>query len=109
MPQNERDLRSAMQRSVESNNDRDSIVDGVNDHMDEELPDLIAEGFARAMRELLKDEKFMAEFWSQGYRQFSESASTSVKLWIGARVLYLFIAAAFAAALAWAVTGKVGK
>lgn len=83
------------------NADRDFIIQEVTDHMDTQLADKITAGVVQAFRELAKDEEFMTAFWHQGYAQLSDNASTEVKLWIGGKIMWAFIGAAFSGAMLW--------
>ncbi|GAC1457706.1 MAG: hypothetical protein NVSMB70_01690 [Chamaesiphon sp.] len=83
------------------NVDRDFIVQKVNEHMDQTLPDRIAEGVAEGVRLLVRDPDFMEAFWSQGYSQLSQSATVGVKLWLGSRILAAIAISGFGALLTW--------
>lgn len=83
------------------NADRNYIIEKVTEHIDNTLADQIAHGVADAVKLLVKDPEFMAAFWQQGYNQLSLNASTGVKLWIGGKIMWAVIGAAFSGVMLW--------
>lgn len=83
------------------NADRDFVVEEVTRHIDDTLPDRIAEGVAEGIKMLLKDEELMHGLWERAYDEMSERANVKIKLWIGGRVLFIFIGAAFSLMMGW--------